>query len=73
MRSTYHVKYKLFDADKVRGIDVIAENKYSAYDEAVFTKIFEKENEYPYSAWVESVTYNNGNHHVFNTFEGNPY
>ena len=72
MRKTYHVEYKLFDADEVKDIDVIAENKYIAYEEAI-EKIAEKENEYPYSAWVASVTYNNGNYHRFNTFERNPF
>ena len=69
---TYHVKYRILGKE-VEGIDVIANNKAEAYDYAVYELIPNEEGEYPYSAWVSSVTYNNGNYKLFNTFEGNPY
>lgn len=52
---------------------VLASNKYDAYDKAVYEEIPKIEGGLPYSAWVASVTYQNGNYHRFNTFEGNPY
>ena len=71
---TYHVRYKMHEADsECKGIDVIAKNKADAYDKAVFVAIPTVEKSTPYSAWVQSVTYNNGNYSMFNTFEGNPY
>lgn len=71
--NAYYVKYRLYSADKVRGIQVPANNKWEAYDKATFEMIPAKEGEHPYSSWVTSVTYNNGNCHRFNTSEGNPY
>jgi len=72
-RSTYCVKYRLYGSDKEHLIDVIAGNAYEAYDKATYEVIPEKEGEYPYSSWVYSVTYNNGNCHYFNTCEGLAY
>lgn len=69
----YYVNYKLYSADKVRGIGFLAKNKIDAYQKAVYELIPAKEGEMPYSAWVESVTYNNGKCTRFNTFEGKPY
>ena len=70
----YTVEYRMnqFSAD-VRKIDVLASSKEEAYDKAVYEEIMEIEPYSPYSAWVASVTYNNGNTKRFNTFEGNPY
>jgi len=70
---TYFVEYKMYNADRIHGIQSPAENKIDAYEKAVYTLIPEKEGGIPYSAWVHSVTYNNGNYREFNTFEGNPY
>lgn len=70
---TYRVCYKLFSAGEVKGIDVAARSKAEAYEKATYNKIPEREGEVPYSAWVESVTYQNGNYREFNTFSGNPY
>ena len=50
-----------------------ASNKADAYDKAVYELIPEKHGTYPYSAWVYSVTYNNGNQKFFNTCEGLAY
>lgn len=69
----YHVKYRLFQAGEESSICVLANNKEEAYDEAVYEKIPELEGIHPYSAWVASVTYQNGNYKTFNTFEGKPY
>lgn len=69
----YYVRYKMYSADEVHEIQSPAENKLDAYEKAVYTLIPEKEGSIPYSAWVSSVTYNNGNYREFNTFEGKPY
>ena len=69
----YYVKYILWKNDKEKGIEVPAKDKYDAYDKAVYKLIPEKEGESPYAAYVESVTYNNGNYKVFNTFIGKPF
>lgn len=69
---SYWVKYRMIGFG-VKGIDVVAKNKADAYDKAVYELIPEKEGSCPYSAWVHSVTYNNGNYRTFNTSEGNPY
>ena len=71
-RNVYTVAYNLFGQRKEK-VDVIAQNKAEAYDIAVFEIIPNEEGRLPYSAWVESVTYQNGNTRTFNTFEGNPY
>lgn len=69
----YYVKYRIYGSAEVKGIDFLAHTKEEAYDKAVYELIPQKEGEMPYSAWVESVTYNNGNVHYFNTHEGMPY
>lgn len=69
----YYVKYQLYPGAEVKGVAVAARNKESAYDSAVYDIILKAEGELPYCAWVHSVTYNNGNHRVFNTFPGNPF
>ena len=70
--NAYWVEYRLYGTD-VRGIDVLAQSKADAYDKAVYEAIPAREGELPYSAWVASVTYKNGNYRQFNTFEGKPY
>ena len=72
-RNVYTVEYKLYSADEVKYICLIAENKADAWDRAVYEKIPSETGDFPYSAWVASVTYQNGNYRRFNTFEGNPY
>ena len=69
---TYHVVYRLI-GEYFKGVDVVASSKAVAYDKAVYETILKNEGELPYSAWVASVTYNNGNHKQFNTHEGKPY
>lgn len=69
----YAVYYKLHSAAEPKLIDLLAKNKYDAWDKAVYELIPEREGVHPYSAWVSSVTYNNGNCKYFNTFEGMPY
>lgn len=70
----YYVEYRMHSADEVHGVDLLAKNKADAYDKAVYEIIPEKEDGYfPYSAWVVSVTYQNGNRRRFNTNEGMPY
>ena len=70
---TYCINYKTHNADEVKSIQVLAENKEDAYDKAVYELIPQKEDELPYSAWVHSVVYKNGSSKMFNTFEGKPY
>lgn len=65
----YRVAYKEYMSADVKYVDVPAKNKADAYDKAVYEMI-EKS---PYSAWVESVTYQNGNYRRFNNFEGSAY
>lgn len=65
----YTVEYREWEFGEVKSVSVTARNKVEAYDKAVWETL---ENP-PYSAWVDSVTYKNGNHKRFNTFEGNPY
>lgn len=69
----YTIFYRMYSSDEVKHIDVLATSKADAYDKAVFKIIPEKEEYCPYSAWVDSVTYDNGNVRYFNTFEGMPY
>lgn len=68
----YTVEYRII-GNEVKRISFLAKNKVTAYDKAVYELIPQKEGEMPYSAWVYSVTYQNGNYRRFNTFEGNPY
>lgn len=73
-RQTYHIAYKMDGSwSSQKSVDVIASNKAEAYDTAFYEAIPAKEGAMPYSAWVVSVTYQNGNSKSFNTFEGNPY
>lgn len=71
-RKTYHVGFRMI-GEEPKSIDVIASSKAEAYDVAVYDAIPKQYGELPYSAWVESVTYKNGNYKRFNTFEGKPY
>lgn len=69
----YYVRYNLYGQTK-EGVCVGAKNKYEAYDKAVFSVIPMVEGAHPFSAWVSSVTYNNGNYREFpRAFEGNPF
>ena len=70
---TYYVYYKLYAVDEPKGIQLAASSKADAYDKAVFEAIPKETGEHPYSAWVHSVTYDNGNYRTFNTHEGKPY
>ena len=71
---TYHVRYKIYNSlDKERGIDIVATNKIHAYVKAKNYEIPQLTGKTPYSAWVVSVTYANGNTRQLNTFEGKPY
>ncbi len=69
----YYVRYKLYGCGEEYGIDVLASSKEEAYDKAVYELIPKIDGESPYSAWVSSVTYNNGKCHHFNTCEGLAY
>lgn len=69
----YYIRYKMSQHGEVQGIGTLAKTKADAYDKAVYEVIPQKEGGCPYSAWVSSVTYSNGNCKHFNTFEGNPY
>ena len=72
--SAYAIRYKMHYADEPKLICVASKNKVEAWSQAVFHDIPLAEGmESPYSAWVTSVTYNNGNCKRFNTFEGKPY
>lgn len=71
---TYYIEYMLDGIySEVKGIMVASTSKADAYDQAVYEAIPAKEGKHPWSAWVHSVTYQNGNYRTFNTFSGNPY
>lgn len=70
---TYTVSYRMYQHGEEKSIQVIANNKYEAYDKATYELIPDIEAFSPYSTWVSSVTYNNGNYRKFNNFEGNAY
>ena len=71
---TYHVKYRLHGIwEEERGIDVIAASAAEAYDKAFYEIIPNTEGKLPYSAWVYSVTYQNGNYRLLNNIEGKAY
>lgn len=69
----YSIEYRLYKNDEIKRIAICAGNKEEAYRKAVYKEIPIIEEQLPYSAWVASVTYNNGNYRTFNTFEGKPY
>lgn len=73
MSKAYYVKYRMHHWTGEKGIAVLADNKVDAYDKAVYEAIVDKEGCVPYSAWVASVTYQNGKYRAFNTLEGKPY
>lgn len=73
MSRAYSVEYRLHQGGEVKRISFLAANAADAYDKAVYEQIPEKEGEHPYSAWVVSVTYQNGSYKLFNNFEGKPY
>lgn len=68
----YAVRYRMIGSEE-KLIDLLANNKEEAYEKAFYEAIPEREGEMPYSAWVSSVTYQNGNVRYFNTSEGNAY
>jgi hypothetical protein len=69
----YIIEYRMNWGGKVKEIEILANNKVDAIAIALFEAIPSTEHNHPYSAWVASVTYNNGKHKEFNTFEGKPY
>lgn len=70
----YWVKYRMNQHELEQGIAVLAYNKTEAYFKAFYDKIpAEHDGHMPYSAWVDNVTYSNGNVRYFNTCEGLPY
>lgn len=69
----YYVRYRMHSYGREWGVQVLARSKADAYDKAVYEIIPPIEGRLPYSAWVSSVTYNNGNYKKFNTHEGKPY
>lgn len=71
--AAYYVAYKLYSHAEEKGICIAASSKEAAYDRAVYEAIPATEGQLPYSAWVHSVTYCNGNWKLFNTHEGKPY
>lgn len=71
---TYNICYRMHKLSQgCRKVDVLAKNRFDAYEKAVYDVIPQIEGEAPYSAWVNSVTYNNGNHKEFDSYEGKPY
>lgn len=73
MNKAYTVAYRMYGSAEVKYISLLARSKEDAWDKAYYEEIPKVEGEIPYSAWVYSVIYGNGNYKYFNTFEGNPY
>ena len=71
--NAYCVEYKMHPTDETHKICLLANNKADAYDKATYDLIPKNMEGIPYSSWVASVTYNNGNYRLFNNFEGKPY
>ena len=72
--NAYWVKYRMGGIWNLeQGIAVAAHSKAEAWEKAFYEAIPEKEGTMPYSAWVDNVTYNNGNQRFFNTCEGLGY
>lgn len=69
----YTVAYRMYWSAPEQEIQIPATSKADAYDKATFEAIPKKEGRIPYSSWVTSVTYQNGNYHRFNTIEGMGY
>ena len=69
----YTVKYRMYQWTEEKSISVIAKSKADAYDKAMYEVIPDIEAFSPYSVWVYSVTYQNGNYRRFNTCEGLGY
>ena len=69
MSRSYRVEYREHCVSEVRAVVVHADNVRDAYEKAYFDVLKGQ----PYSAWVESVLYNNNKIHHFNNFEGKPY
>ena len=65
----YTIKYKDYQFDNPKSIEVEARSKCSAYDTAVHELLQGR----PYSAWVEGVTLRDGRYKELNTFEGKPF
>ena len=66
----YTVRY---NCNGYKQVSLPAKNAKDAYIKAFYEVIPAIEGEMPYSAWVYSVTYNNGNQHFFDTCEGLAY
>lgn len=62
----YTVCYELYQGAEPKRISFLAKNKQDAYDKAVYELIPQMEGEPPYSAYVYSVTCQNGNQKIFN-------
>lgn len=69
----YSVHYRETSWQEERYIYVSASNKQEAYLKAYYNAIPRAIGGMPYSAWVDNVTYQNGNVHHFNTCEGKPF
>ena len=69
----YMVHYRMYQSGEEKAVAVLAKNKADAYDKAVYEVIVKEQGRPPYSAWVYSVTYQNGKYRRFNTCEGNAY
>lgn len=68
----YTVYYRMYKHGEAKSAVALAKNKADAYYK-VIDAIEKVQGSSPYSAWVYSVTYKNGNYRRFNTCEGNAY
>lgn len=67
-RNVYTVGFRFIDSWDLQ-VSVSAGSKKEAWNTAVYETIPNNFGELPYAAWVESVTYQNGNYKKFVPFE----
>lgn len=56
--------------ETAKSISILARNKEEAYEKAYYEEIPKVIGFCPYSAWVSSVTYQNGKYKRFDTYDG---
>lgn len=66
----YTISYIMSEYGETKRVSLLAKNKKSAYDKAVYDVIPKKEGTPPYYAYVYSVTYQNGNYKLIKNGEG---
>lgn len=66
VNQAYYVLYRMTKAAEERSVVVLAHSRNEAEIKATYEAIPAKEGSHPFWVFVYSVTYQNGNHRVFN-------